>query len=487
MELLLKRKQIVSLLLKQNVLVSQAIVEKLQQPGIVQEWHEKLTNGTPYSQLLNTKAEPRVVDQQASAPSIEIIKTYDREITKKSIQDFISYYNNRFKQLSKLLQTRGELQNLTSITRTLQKQDRERLSVIGFVVDKQMTKNDNMIITLEDDTGRTKAIVGHSKTDLMKVAKDLARDEVIGIKGSTGDKVIFAEEIIHPDVPLTQEFKKCDEDINVAVLSDMHVGSDLFKEKEFQEFLNWTKGDTGNSNQRMQAEKTKYILILGDLIDGVGIYPGQEKELKIPDIYDQYEKVAELLSQIPKDKQLIIIPGNHEAGRIAEPQPPIGKDYAKTLCQMPNVTNLSNPSMVRIHTTKTLSGFDFLMYHGYSYTYYGDTVESIRASAKNISERVGPTMQFLLQRRHLAPSHGSTLYIPDKHEDPLVIDKVPDFFVSGHIHKVAMSHYRGVSLVSGGCWQDKTQFQEKMGHEPEPCKVPLIHLKTRNTTLLDFT
>src|SRR5574342_1336167 len=75
-------------------------------------------------------------------------------------------------------------------------------------------------------------------------------------------------------------------------------------------------------------------------------------------------------------------------------------------------------------------------------------------------------MKFLLKRRHLAPTHTSTLYVPDTKKDPLVIEKVPDFFLSGHIHKSVTANYRNTTLICGSCWQGKTLFQEKVCHNP---------------------
>jgi len=91
-----------------------------------------------------------------------------------------------------------------------------------------------------------------------------------------------------------------------------------------------------------------------------------------------------------------------------------------------------------------------------------------------------------LQRRHLAPTHKSTLYIPDVKRDPLVISSVPDFFLTGHIHKSSVSNYRNVTMICSSCWQSKTTFQEKVGHHPEPCRVPIINLQTREVKILKF-
>lgn len=94
-------------------------------------------------------------------------------------------------------------------------------------------------------------------------------------------------------------------------------------------------------------------------------------------------------------------------------------------------------------------------------------------------------MKFLLKKRHLAPTHTSTLYVPQDSDD-LVIKNVPDIFVTGHIHKSIAANYRNITLISGSCWQSKTSFQEKVGHNPEPSRVPIVNLKTREVKILRF-
>ena len=95
-------------------------------------------------------------------------------------------------------------------------------------------------------------------------------------------------------------------------------------------------------------------------------------------------------------------------------------------------------------------------------------------------------MKFLLQRRHLAPSHGSTLYIPDPEKDHLLIDKIPDFFVTGHIHKTQVLNYRGVTAIGCGCWTGQTENQAKRGIVPDPNRVTLVNLQTREVKILNF-
>ena len=44
-----------------------------------------------------------------------------------------------------------------------------------------------------------------------------------------------------------------------------------------------------------------------------------------------------------------------------------------------------------------------------------------------------------------------------------------------------------ILLIASSCWQSITPFEEKVGNEPEPCRVPLFNLKTREIKILDFS
>jgi len=143
-----------------------------------------------------------------------------------------------------------------------------------------------------------------------------------------------------------------------------------------------------------------------------------------------------------------------------------------------------NPSLVKIACSVNFPGLDVLVYHGDSYDYYMDRVNSLRIN--NSKHQPDLIMHFLLKKRHLAPSHTSTTYYPFE-RDFLVIKKIPDILVSGHIHKSAVSRYNGILTISCACWQAKTTYQEKFGHEPDPCKIPLLNLQTGKASIIDFS
>jgi DNA polymerase II small subunit len=94
-------------------------------------------------------------------------------------------------------------------------------------------------------------------------------------------------------------------------------------------------------------------------------------------------------------------------------------------------------------------------------------------------------MHYLLKQKHLAPTHSSTLYFPSA-DDFLVIKDVPDIFISAHTHKSAVSYYNNILTISSSSWESKTAYQEKLGNEPDFCKVPMFNLKTRAIKILDF-
>jgi DNA polymerase II small subunit len=186
---------------------------------------------------------------------------------------------------------------------------------------------------------------------------------------------------------------------------------------------------------------------------------------------------------VPSNKHIIIIPGNHDALRLVEPQPPLYKDLAAPIYELPNVISVSNPSTIQIHQHDEYRGLKVLAYHGYSYDYFVDKIEALRMAGGY--DRPDKIMEFLLKRRHLAPTYSSTLAMPTIPDANLIRDR-PDVIASGHIHKAAIASYRNVLMLSSSCWQAKTPFQERIGHNPDPCKIPIISLKEGKANMLEF-
>ncbi len=422
--------------------------------------------------------------ESEEGPKIKIIFNYNKPSKKRTVDDFVKYFNARFKFIERLIRQRPEMQNLISINKLKFKSEKDSVSIIGIISEKSKTKNDHIILKVEDLTGNINVLISKNNKDLYVLAEDLVLDEIIGVAGLVGKNIIFANNLVFPDVPLNRELKKTPREAYAVFIGDTHFGSKVFLEKEFEKFLSWINGEVGTPEQREIADKTKYVFLTGDLVEGVGVYPGQEEDLAVPDIKEQYRGVVEYLKRIDPRKKIILCPGNHDAGRIAEPQPAPYNDFSEALNKLPNVLIVSNPAIVNIESFEDFSGLDVLIYHGYSLIYYSDNVASIRASGGQ--KRVDLIMKFLLQKRHLAPTHESNMYIPDSEEDPLVITTVPDIFVTGHIHRAMASQYRCVTLLNASCWSDTTEDQEKRGLEPQPGRVLVLNTQTRKVKIVNF-
>ncbi|QQG39151.1 MAG: metallophosphoesterase [Candidatus Woesearchaeota archaeon] len=413
-----------------------------------------------------------------------VLKSFSDEGKKRDVKDFVSYFRVRYITLKKILQNRQELHDAVSINRIINKKDKEQVSIIGIVSSKQKTKNGNIVVELEDLTDTIKVIFHQNNQESLESANNLVLDEVIGVVGVIKGNILFGKSILFPDIPLNKELKKAPDEVYAAFISDIQLGSNKFVLDSFKKFIEWLNGKSDNENQRAIALKIKYLFLVGDLVDGVGVYPGHEKNLAIKDIRQQYNSLAQLLSTIRKDIKMIICPGNHDAGRLALPQLPLDKKFAEAMCSLSNTYLVSNPAWVNIHSSKDFPGFDVLMFDGYGYHYYLTEVESLRMAGGHNNPTA--VMKFLLQKRHLTPTHNFTRFVPYEDEDPLIINRVPDIFASGEMHKVAVDSYKNVTLLISGCWQSKTDFQEKIGIEPDVAKFPIVNLKTREVKILNF-
>ncbi|MDY6764948.1 MAG: metallophosphoesterase family protein [Halobacteria archaeon] len=245
-------------------------------------------------------------------------------------------------------------------------------------------------------------------------------------------------------------------------MSDIHVGSNSFEEDKWFGFADWLK----------TQDEIEYLLVGGDIVEGVGVYPNQEKELTIVDIYEQYEECAEYFKDLPGDIEIITITGNHDSVRLAEPQPALGEEFRDPFGS--NVRFLSNPSMVNIE------GVKFLMYHGVSLNAF---VEQIPGA--NVQEPE-TAMLPMLKKRHIAPMYGSTVRLAPEEKDYLVIDDIPDVLHTGHVHTVGVDKYNSVTMVNSGAWQSQTAYQRAVNIQPDVGYAAVIDLSTLDVELRRF-
>lgn len=373
----------------------------------------------------------------------------------------VKYFKERLKLIGNVARRRLDLSGSISLSQAYSMEDGQKARVIVLVLEKR-----NSSLFVEDQTAQGRVNVSkNASSELKSKFNNLVPDVVVGLWVTKFRGALFCEDIIYPDVPDSPP-NKSKEKLAAVLTSDLHVGSKYFMSKSFKLFLQWLRGELGDSASLEAASKVKYLLIAGDLVDGVGIYPDQDKELELSTSLEQYEKVGEMLSEVPEYIKIIVIPGNHDFTRKALPQPPMAEDNAQPLLELGNIVSLANPALISLH------GVNFQMFHGQSL----EDLASLVPGAKR--EEPQNMMQYLILVRHLAPFYGGKTELQALGSDDLVILEKPDVFHAGHVHIFGAKVYRGVSVVNTGTWQTTTPYQQMMGVEPTPGIFAVYHLDT---------
>lgn len=380
--------------------------------------------------------------------------------------DFVSYFRDRYSKIRELLSRRLNSRPIESLGRSTAGRE---VSLIGMVMDVRSTSRGNRVIEIEDPTGMITAII-QKDSEIYDQSGFILPDEVLGVTGtSDGNGRLFIKSILWPDLPnQTKPLEKGDG--YALLLSDLHVGSKYFMEDAWQRFVAWANEE--DEDPTGMASRVKYLVIAGDVVDGIGIYPGQEGDLAIKDIYEQYEVAAGYLNSLRKGLSIVISPGNHDIVRQAEPQPALPESVQRFF--KGDVHFVGNPTWL------ALGGTSLLVYHGRS---IDDLVLRIPGLSYAAPEKA---MIEMLKRRHLSPVYGSRVSIAPEHEDHYVISRPPSILHCGHVHTVGITRYKGVAVINSGTWQSQTEFQKKMNIQPHPAAVPMVDLATMKVRKLLF-
>jgi DNA polymerase II small subunit len=384
----------------------------------------------------------------------------------EGVEGYGALFASRFSKLKKIISNRPEAKMLKTISSAVSVKSNEDMYICGLLSERRVERNITKLI-IDDPTGSIETIVFDK--DLQKTTATLLTDQFIMERISFGKNGGFiVKDVIIPDIPEHAPNRSKTETYAVF-LSDLHIGSMYFMEKELNDFISWL------SSPDPIARKIRFVLICGDIVDGVGIYPNQDKELDLVDIHEQLKKTAELLSKIPQHIKVFITPGNHDPGRRALPQPAIPEIYNSDLWNQKNISMLGNPAMI------SLNGVKVLMFHGQS-------IDDVVRTTPGLSyDKPAQVMRYLLQARHLSPIYGSQTPLAPELDDMMIIDEVPDIFHSGHVHVVDLDLYRGILILNSGAWQHQTPFQAGVGMTPTPGLAVIVNLKTFKVYTKDFT
>jgi predicted phosphodiesterase len=188
----------------------------------------------------------------------------------------------------------------------------------------------------------------------------------------------------------------------VAVMSDLHIGSNVFKKDEMQTFVKYAL-DSG----------VETFLLPGDIIDGTKVYFGMEYEQSIPGIDNQISYFEEIFPKVPKAFMII---GNHEYASFKS----IGKNIGLDICR-------NRPDFKYIGCMEgrvTINGILMELFHGQGSGAY--------------------TLSYKLQKR-------IENYVPGNK---------PRFLFMGHYHQAVSITSRNVSAYLCGSFQGANTFSK---------------------------
>ena len=427
--------------------------------------------------------EPVVTNSKtdSNGESYKIIFDPTYKINSENDKDFFKLFDSRYRKTLKILSIRSESRQIRKIKHIKDLRNKSRVSsldnqnergkfidsvfVAGLIMSKRNRKNDVELV-IDDTTGSIPVVC--KTRDLINEASSLVLDQMLMLeislsKRNSNDFVI--KDVIFPDIPEHVASKSGTESY-VALISDLHVGSKFFMDKEFNDFISWLSSDDEI------VSKIKFVCIAGDIVDGIGIYPNQDKELIDININKQMSYAAALLQKIPKRMHVFLIPGNHDPGRRALPQTALTS--LRDFQPLENFSIIGNPSLVELNKVK------LLMFHGQS-------LDDVIATVPGLSySKPVEAMKILLKSRHMSPIYGNRTPIAPESEDMLVMDDVPDIFHAGHVHITEVGRYKGTLIVNSGAWQKQTKFQQTMGINPTPGICILVNLGSLQSFKKDF-
>src|ERR687898_796480 len=377
----------------------------------------------------------------------------------EGVEGYTALFRSRYEKSLRILSLRPESKRITKIASIRQSTSRNgnniksdksygmtgnfvsnSTSIVSGLLMSKRGKKNGIEVVIDDFSGSLNALA--ITDELKKKASMLTLDQMVMLEvenisnNKKGLQGFIVKDIISPDIPdhLPARSKV---ECYAVLISDIHVGSK-------------------------------------NLMDGVGIFPNQDKELLETDTSKQVSHAVDLLNKIPKNLRVFIIPGNHDPGRRALPQPSLPKRDFNELYLLENFTIIGNHSMLE------LNGVKVLMYHGQS-------LDDIIATTPGLDySKPAEAMKILLKARHLSPIYGQRTPMAPELEDMMVITEVPDILHSGHVHVIDVQNYRGTLIVNSGAWQSQTKFQQTMGVVPTPGIAILVNLATLQPYQLSF-
>ena len=417
--------------------------------------------------LVPEPIEPRPVVHAATGelPPVIIRRQIERTRADGKLQSYVALFNDRFRTLSRLVRRDPAMRDATGLRQLEQEGEH---SVVGMVAEVRPLPGGRVRVVLEDPDSRLAVMFNEPEEGSL----DIFPDEVIGVSGRLsrrGDLRFVNGPVIRPHQGRLREPGRAEEPWTALFISDLHIGSGTFQRAAWDRFVAWLNGDVDYNQEWIP--RPGYLVLAGDVVDGIDSYPNQETDLEITDVWEQYAVLQRELEKLPTDIQVIVLPGNHDAVRLMEPQLPLPARVQERF--PPGVVFTANPALL------DLAGVSVLCYHGKSF-------DDLVSLCDLTYDKPILMMKELLLRRHLAPVYGGKTLLAPEDQDHMLIREMPDILVTGHVHSCGVEPYHATLLLNPGTWQSQTDFQRMMGFQPDPNRAIAVNLQSFETQVLDF-
>jgi len=282
------------------------------------------------------------------------------------------------------------------------------------------TRKFSLIAMVREKEELTKNLLVEDQTGELQISlskidsetfKKITLDEVLGIICERNEKLEVIS-IIWPDIPLKRSLNKTEKDVFCLFISDIHLDDQNLNKQNYEKFIKWFD-DTNYEKM--------YIFVLGNISQNI---------IQTEDFLKKMSKY-----------QTFYIKSNSE-------KPP--EFNGMVLNDNSNIT-IENGINLLLSSGKVI--------HKYMHLWPDQPPEQV--------------MLNLLKKRHLNPVIDD-IQENSVYENQFIIDPIPDFFVSGSLHKHGLLNYKGTTIISDSNFITEPMF----------C---LVNLRTRETIKLNFT
>ncbi len=198
-------------------------------------------------------------------PSLEVMTDPTPRLAPiKAGEGYKRLFRDRYEHLLSILQKRPDMRGLTTVQSAKGVAAGQKRKVAGLLSNR-VERRGNTELTIDDPTGTLRIVCSEN---VMKSALRLPLDSLVVVDVSRSKSgQLFASSPTLPDIPHKKPTTSAHE-VYAVFLSDLHVGSRMFLGDDFQRFILWLNGKLGD---REMVSRIRYVVIAGDLVDGIGV------------------------------------------------------------------------------------------------------------------------------------------------------------------------------------------------------------------------